>query len=190
MDPWARIGLLRYLQCLAPPYNIHLHIHTLQTHTYPTLPLIISSSVQTGERTILVATDVASRGLDIPSVDLVVNFDVPLNGKDYVHRVGRTARAGRSGRAVTLVTQYDVELYQKVEQVIGKKLEAHPAEQEAVLVMLERVAEAGRLAAMQMKDADAKKRGRGGKGKGDLDGDDADELEGLKRGGKRPAKRR
>ena len=70
---------------------------------------------KSGGRSILVATDVASRGLDIPSVDLVVNYDIPTNSKDYIHRVGRTARAGRSGKSVTMVTQYDVELFQRIE---------------------------------------------------------------------------
>lgn len=65
----------------------------------------LQCTLQAGERNLLVATDVASRGLDIPEVDVVINYDVPTNSKDYVHRVGRTARAGRSGRSLTFVTQ-------------------------------------------------------------------------------------
>jgi superfamily II DNA/RNA helicase len=61
-----------------------------------------------GERSILIATDVAARGLDIPSVDLVVNYELPANSKDYIHRVGRTARAGRSGTSYTLLRSAEV----------------------------------------------------------------------------------
>ncbi len=71
---------------------------------------------------VLVATDVASRGLDIPSVSLVVNFDVPRNPDDYVHRVGRTARAGRTGEAVTLVGQRDVQLVLAIEERVGRQM--------------------------------------------------------------------
>ena len=73
---------------------------------------------------ILVATDVASRGLDIPEVGLVVNYDVPRNPDDYVHRVGRTARAGKEGEAITLVGQRDVVLFLAIEGRVGVKMDA------------------------------------------------------------------
>ncbi|KAF2141866.1 uncharacterized protein K452DRAFT_271705 [Aplosporella prunicola CBS 121167] len=71
---------------------------------------------------ILVATDVAARGLDIPSVELVVNYDVPRDPDDYIHRVGRTARAGRKGESVTVVGQRDVELVLAIEARVGTKM--------------------------------------------------------------------
>ena len=74
---------------------------------------------------ILVATDVASRGLDIPDVALVVNFDVPRDPDDYVHRVGRTARAGKKGMSVTLVGQRDVELVHAIEGRVGSEMVAY-----------------------------------------------------------------
>jgi ATP-dependent RNA helicase DDX49/DBP8 len=72
---------------------------------------------------ILVATDLASRGLDIPEVDLVINFDVPRDPDDYVHRVGRTARAGREGTAITLIGQRDVALVHAIEERVNGKME-------------------------------------------------------------------
>lgn len=105
-----------------------------------------------GGRSIMVCTDVAARGLDIPAVDLVVNFDIPTHSKDYIHRVGRTARAGRPGRSVTLVTQYDVELLQRIETAIGKKLTEFPggSDREMVMLLSERVGEAQRSALREL----------------------------------------
>ena len=76
-----------------------------------------------GEVDLLVCTDVAARGLDIKDVPAVFNFDVPFNAEDYVHRIGRTGRAGASGLAVTLVSPSDTRLVSDIEKLIKKKLE-------------------------------------------------------------------
>lgn len=73
--------------------------------------------------TLLVASDVAARGLDIPDVSHVFNFDVPIHAEDYVHRIGRTGRAGRSGRAFTLVTKSDAKYLDAIEKLITQKIE-------------------------------------------------------------------
>ncbi|KAK4053321.1 ribosomal RNA processing protein [Microbotryomycetes sp. JL221] len=124
---------------------------------------------KSGSKSILVATDVASRGLDIPAVDCVINFDIPTHSKDYIHRVGRTARAGRAGKSITLVTQYDVELFQRIEGVVGKKMDEFPlgsGGKQEVMLLAERVGEAAREAVRELKEAahaDNGKRRKGGK---------------------------
>eukprot|EP00158_Paraphelidium_tribonemae_P009473 Partr_v1_DN28876_c1_g1_i2_m34367 putative DEAD (Asp-Glu-Ala-Asp) box polypeptide len=114
-----------------------------------------------GSRTILIATDVASRGLDLPKVDCVINYDIPTNSKTYIHRVGRTARAGRSGKSITIVTQYDVELFQRLEELLDKKMELFPAPSDAVMILQDRVGEAQRHANMEIGDAKGDKGDRG-----------------------------
>ena len=81
-----------------------------------------------GEVDVLVATDVAARGLDIVDLPAVFNFDVPFNAEDYVHRIGRTGRAGASGLAVTLVASSDTRLIADIERLIKKKIELEPLE--------------------------------------------------------------
>jgi superfamily II DNA/RNA helicase len=85
-----------------------------------------------GEVDLLVCTDVAARGLDIKDVPAVFNFDVPFNAEDYVHRIGRTGRAGASGLAVTLVSPSDMRLVADIEKLIKTKLqvENYPLEED------------------------------------------------------------
>lgn len=114
-----------------------------------------------GKRSILVATDVAARGLDIPSVDIVINYDIPVDSKSYIHRVGRTARAGRSGKSISLVSQYDLELILRIEEVLGKKLPKENADRDAILMLRESVDKANGEIVMELNRRSKEKAARG-----------------------------
>lgn len=68
----------------------------------------------------------------------MINYDIPAHSKDYIHRVGRTARGARGGRAISLVSQYDVELYQRIESALEKKLDTYPCQRDEVMIFFER----------------------------------------------------
>ena len=78
---------------------------------------------KSGDATYLIASDVAARGLDIPEVSHVFNFDVPTHAEDYVHRIGRTGRAGRTGSAFTLATRNDAKYVDAIEQLIERTID-------------------------------------------------------------------
>jgi ATP-dependent RNA helicase DDX47/RRP3 len=134
---------------------------------------------KSGERNILVATDVASRGIDIPNVDLVVNYDIPQQTKDYIHRVGRTARAGKSGKSITFVSQYDVEGFQKIEHLIEKELEKYEVEENQALQLHERVLEGSRFATQQLKEISKKLKTSDVTTEADADRDEGDGFDHL-----------
>ncbi|XP_004503218.1 DEAD-box ATP-dependent RNA helicase 36 [Cicer arietinum] len=107
---------------------------------------------KSGKVSILLATDVAGRGLDIPTVDLVINYDVPRFPRDYIHRVGRTARAGRGGQALSLITQNDVALIHEIEALIARQLEIIVYNEKEVLSLMKKVFSAKNVAEMKMMD--------------------------------------
>jgi ATP-dependent RNA helicase RhlE len=72
---------------------------------------------------VLVATDVAARGIDVDDISFVVNYEVPATADDYIHRVGRTARAGRQGAALTLVSPEEESTLLSIEKIAGIRLE-------------------------------------------------------------------
>ncbi|KAK4695576.1 hypothetical protein P7C70_g8525, partial [Phenoliferia sp. Uapishka_3] len=122
-----------------------LHSHLSQPERLKSL-----SSFRRQAVPLLIATDVGSRGLDIPEVAVVVNWEVPRVADDYVHRVGRTARAGRSGTAITFVTEGDVDLVHVLEERINTTLEELPLPEGPVLEMLSGVSMAKRMANMTL----------------------------------------
>ncbi|WP_164755241.1 DEAD/DEAH box helicase [Mesorhizobium sp. M7A.F.Ca.US.014.04.1.1] len=86
-----------------------------------------------GKLRYLVASDVAARGLDIPDVSHVFNYDVPIHAEDYVHRIGRTGRAGRSGKSFTIATKSDTKYIDAIERLIGNKIEWHDGDLSTVV---------------------------------------------------------
>ena len=75
---------------------------------------------------VLVATDIVARGIDIDDIRIVINYDVPHDAEDYVHRIGRTARADRDGMAITFVSDHDISRFQQIEHFLGKEVEKRP----------------------------------------------------------------
>ena len=109
----------------------------------------------------MVATDMAAQGLDIPSVNIVFNFDLPPESKTYIYRMGRTARAEKSEKAISLVNQYNVELWLRIKGALEKKINEYDVVKEEVIVLAERVGEEQRQAVMKLKDLHEKRRGKG-----------------------------
>jgi ATP-dependent RNA helicase RhlB len=91
--------------------------------------LKIIDDVKAGKTHYLVATDVAARGLDIDNLSMVINYDLPVESENYVHRIGRTGRAGLTGKAVTLASEQDVYELPAIERYIGKKIPSSTAEE-------------------------------------------------------------
>jgi superfamily II DNA/RNA helicase len=116
--------------------DVDIVARSLQRHGFSAAPIhgdlpqsertATLANFKSGQVRLLVASDVAARGLDIPAVSHVFNFDVPRNADDYVHRIGRTGRAGREGEAVTLVTSEDRLSLEKVVKLIGKEPDVLP----------------------------------------------------------------
>ena len=128
--------------------NVALHSLLSQNRRLAALGKFQSQHVR-----LLIATDVASRGLDIPSVDLVINAELPRTAVNYIHRVGRTARAGRRGRAISLVGEADVALVKEAEKLSGRVLEkCTDVTDEKAIKLLGPVTKAARLAKMKLMD--------------------------------------
>ena len=129
-------------------HNVALHSLLSQNRRLASLGTFQSQRVR-----VLVATDVASRGLDIPEVDLIINAELPRRAVDYVHRVGRTARAGRRGRAVSLVGEQDVDLVHEAERITGRSLDkCIEVTDDMAVRLLGPVAKASRLTKMKLMD--------------------------------------
>ncbi len=89
-----------------------------------------------GKYRILIATDIAARGIDVKEIELVVNYDLPEKTEDYVHRIGRTARAGKSGKAISFVMPSQIRILRQIERLINKTIKTNKTEEELRAIVL------------------------------------------------------
>jgi ATP-dependent RNA helicase DDX49/DBP8 len=99
---------------------------------------------------ILISTDLASRGLDIPIVDLIINFDLPRNPNDYIHRVGRTARIGKKGFCLNFVSQYDIDLILSIEKKINATIQEIFIDDDDIMSEISLVSQAVKICKMKI----------------------------------------
>ena len=95
----------------------------LDGHLSQTARLEKLQRFKAGKLRVLVASDLASRGIDIPQLPIVINYELPRSPKDYIHRIGRTGRAGISGRAISLICPEDQHHFGIIQKKMGKKVE-------------------------------------------------------------------
>ena len=113
-----------------------------------------------GGTKVLVATDVAARGLDVEGMDLVINFDMPRSGDEYVHRIGRTGRAGNEGMAISLISHNDWNLMSSIERYLKQTLERRNIKElKAVYQGPKKVKASGKAASSKKKKSGDKKAG-------------------------------
>lgn len=106
-----------------------------------------------GSSKVLVATDLASRGLDIPDVYLVIQYNVPSDPRTYIHRVGRVARRGRKGHSVTLIDQHQVNFFLRIEQHLTRPVTEYQADEKHILVHLNETVSAREMGRLDLDDA-------------------------------------
>lgn len=142
---------------------------------------------KTGRVGVLVATDIAARGIDVAGVSHVINFDVPLHAEDYVHRIGRTGRAAATGDAVTLVTPQEANEVVAIEKLIGQKIPVLPVEGFAYEGgAAPRIDPANPLANSPKRAGHQQSLGKGGKQKGDAGSNQDKTYKGKAFGGGNP----
>lgn len=142
-----RAALLSHMLSELSVPNVALHSTLTQPQRLESLSRFRARSVP-----VLITTDLGSRGLDVPDVELVVNWDLPRDWRDYIHRVGRTARRGKRGVAVSFVGERDVGLFKGIEDTLDIKMDELAFHEDTVLEKLNPVMTAKRMASMHLHD--------------------------------------